>query len=150
METIPTPRVTSLQEVYRRPAYQALEPVERPAWWGVDRDVARRPGVPMMREPAPWPNSRYPIEPMRVPSPVPKHGRPNKPMPPVYGTSVGLKGVSGIIRRIAYRYPDHKPRHWLLKMFADRVDSWGTHLRRYGPLVLPLVVLGFVGKEVRT
>nr|WP_233261774.1 hypothetical protein [Vitiosangium sp. GDMCC 1.1324] len=38
----------------------------------------------------------------------PKHGRPNKPMPPVYGTSVGLKGVSGIIRRIAYRYPDHK------------------------------------------
>jgi hypothetical protein len=45
-----------------------------------------------------------------------------------------------------YRNPDHKPRHWLLKMFADRVDSWGTHLRRYGPLVLPLVVLGFVGK----
>jgi len=65
-------------------------------------------------------------------------------MPPVFGTAVPPRGLSGAIRMLAYRYPDHYPRHWFLLMFGDRVDSWETDARRVLPLVLPLAALGLL------
>jgi hypothetical protein len=139
------PIVTTPETVQRRSAYQSLQPVTRPEHWGVDRDPARRPGVPMMRtDPQPLPNTRFPPERQPGKPSSPMHGRPNKPMPPVFGTAVPLRGLSGAIRRLAYRYPDHYPRHWLLKMLGDRVDSWGHRARRYLPIALPLAVVAFV------
>src|SRR5512133_2445984 len=97
---------------------------------GIDRDPSRRPGVPRERNPEPWPNSRFPPARMRAPPSAPKHNRPHKPMPPVYGTAVPLHGLSGLVRRAAYHYPDHWMRHWTLLLFADRVDSWSLRTRR--------------------
>jgi hypothetical protein len=137
-EQIPTqePEVTNLETILSRSAFQALEPVRRPPHWGVDLDPDSRPGVPMMKtEPQIMENARWPVE-RQVGEPAsPRHGRSNKPMPPVFGTALPPRGVSGMLRRLAYRYPDHKPRHWLLKMFADRVDSWGHRTRKLLPLV---------------
>jgi hypothetical protein len=138
---------TSMEQT---PQVTTLEGVQRPPWWGVDLELARRPGVPMLwKEPRPWPNSRYPPERQPGEPSTPRHGRPNKPMPPVFGTSVPLRGVSGALRRLAYSYPDHLPRHWLLKLFADRVDSWGHRARGLLPLALPLAALGLVGGLLR-
>jgi hypothetical protein len=106
----------------------------------VDLEPARRPGVPEERPPRPWPNTRFPPERMRVPPSVPMHGRPNKHMPPVYGTAVPLHGLSGMIRKAAYRYPDHVATHWLLLMFGDRVESWGTRAGRIAKVAAPIAI----------
>lgn len=134
------PEVTTADVVQRRSGYQALQPVTRPPHWGVDRDPARRPGVPMMRKAEPWPNTRFPPEQQPGEPAAPKHGRPNRPMPPVFGTAVPLRGLSGAVRRLAARLPDHDPSYWLLKMLGDRVDLWTHRARKALPVVLPLAV----------
>lgn len=140
----PTPELSTPERVKRHSGYQSLQPVTRPEYWGVDLDPSRRPGVPMMREPQPWPNTRFPPEQQPGKSAAPMHGRPNKPMPPVFGTSTPLHGLSGAIRKFAYQLPDHYPSHWLLKMLGDRVDFWGYRARRMLPVVVPLAVLGYL------
>lgn len=110
----------------------------------VDADPSQRPGVPQERQPEPWPNSRFPIEPMRAKSSVPPHGRPGKRMPPVFSTAVPLRGLSGVIRKAAYRYPDHVARHWLLLLTADRVDSAERRLGRAMGLVGPALAVGLL------
>ena len=35
----------------------------------------------------------------------------------------GVGDFPGLIRRLAYMAPDHKAKHWLLLMLADRVDE---------------------------
>lgn len=91
---------------------------------GIDLDPARRPGVPRMHDPRPLPNALYPPEHQRSDATVFMHGRPHKTFPPVFGTSVPPAGVSGRVRRAAYRYPDHHMRHWTMLLLADRIDVW--------------------------
>jgi hypothetical protein len=48
---------------------------------------------------------------------------------PVFGTAQPLHGVSGAIRRLAYRrFSEGRLAHWLLLIVGDRVDAWGAHL----------------------
>ena len=145
----PRPERTSPEMVQRRSAYQSIQETRRPPYADVDRDPARRPGVPMMRDPQPWPNTRFPPERQPGRSAVPKHGRPNKPMPPVFGTATPPRGLSGAIRVFAYRLPDHYPSHWLLLMLGDRVDSWGTRVQRLLPLALPVAVFALFVRMAR-
>lgn len=42
--------------------------------------------------------------------------------PAVFGTSVPPRGVSGMLRRLAFRYSESDWRHWLILLGADRVD----------------------------
>jgi len=136
--------VTNPETAQQRPAYQAVEVPRRPPWAGVDQDLSRRPGVPhMRRDPRPFPNTRFPPEKQPGEPAVPKHNRPNKPFPPVFGTSTPLKGVSGAVRRAAYQLPDHDPTHWFLLMLGDRIESWGTRAKRVLPAVAALALLGY-------
>jgi hypothetical protein len=114
---------------------------------GVDLDPARRPGVPRERKPEPWPNSRPEgqITHMTARPSAPKHHRRGKPMPPVYGTAVPLSGLSGLIRRAAYRYPDHMMRHWTMLLFADRVDAWGHRAWKISKVAGPAALLLLAG-----
>jgi hypothetical protein len=90
--------------------------------WGVDLDPKNRPGIPKQlfnpqgtgahwqfpeRQPERWPREK-----------TPEH----KFLTPVFGTSCRPKGLSGLIRRFAYRYSEGRLLHWLLLMGADRVD----------------------------
>lgn len=147
MDQLPTPVVTTKEELLKRSAYQSLEPVRRPEWWGVDADPARRPGVPMMREPRPFPHARAP-EPMQGDSSVPRHGRPNKSMPPVFSTAMPLHGLSGVVRRAAYRLPDHKPGHWLLMLAGDRVENAGHRATKWLPIAVPVVLLAVAARRL--
>jgi hypothetical protein len=142
MDVTPDPVVTDAATIQRRSGYQALQRPRRPAHWGVDRDPARRPGVPMMRaDPRPFPNARFPPERQPGEPASPRHGRPNKQLPPVFGTALPLRGLSGLVRKRAYRYADHFPRHWLLMMLGDRVDAWSHRARKLAPVVLPVAAL---------
>ncbi|AVT28827.1 MULTISPECIES: hypothetical protein [unclassified Plantactinospora] len=91
--------------------------------WGVDLDPRDRPSVPKEkfdpnlsgahwtfpeRQPERWPRERS-VE--------------HRFLTPVFGTSCPPKGISGVIRRHAYRrYSEGRAAHWLLLLAADRVD----------------------------
>jgi hypothetical protein len=113
--------------------------------WGVDLDPKRRPGVPMEALPQPVPGAQTPVEPQRADEPViHKHGGLSK-MPPVYGTAVPPKGLSGVLRKVAYGYPDHWVRHWMVLLLADRVDVWEHRLRRGLPAAVGVAAVLAVG-----
>jgi hypothetical protein len=90
--------------------------------WGVDLDPKDRPAVPKEQfDPAAtgahwqFPErqvERYPRE--RSPE--------HKFLTPVFGTACPPKGLSGVVRRYAYRYSEGRLSHWLLLMGADRID----------------------------
>jgi hypothetical protein len=145
----PTPEISTAEKIQQRSATQSVQPPRRPGWADVDLDLARRPGVPHEREPKPFPNTIFPPERQPGEPAAPMHGRPNKRMPPVFGTSTPLRGVSGVVRRMAYALPDHYPSHWLLKMLGDRVDLWETRVRRVLPIALPLALLGLAFRAAR-
>ncbi|WP_413626342.1 hypothetical protein [Luteibacter sp. Lutesp34] len=97
-------------------------PQDRIPGWGADLDRSNRPAVPMERmpprlvgvhwdDPAP---QRCDVEILQST----EHFR----RPPVFGTSVPPRGVSGWIRRRAFRHSENDLRHWLMLLFADRVD----------------------------
>lgn len=113
---------------------------EQVVGWGADADPTNRPGIPMETKPEPVPGAQMPIEPQKSDYPVLMHGGKQK-MPPVFGTAAPPKALSGLIRKVAYKYPDHWARHWMMLMMADRVDSWEHNLRR----VLPLAAVVFAG-----
>lgn len=108
-------------------------PQDRIPGWGADLDRSNRPAVPMERTPPR-------LEGVHWGDPVPQrsdveilqsteHFR----RPPVFGTSVPPRGVSGWIRRRAFRHSENDLRHWLMLHFADRVDvveSLATDARR--------------------
>jgi len=98
--------------------------------WGADLDPADRPSVPKVRfEPtgAHW----------DVPEPQPElrprersieHGA----RPAVFGTSTPPRGLSGLLRKYAYRrFSEGRAAHWLILLGADRVDAIESHLRSF-------------------
>jgi hypothetical protein len=123
-------------------------PAPRPPWAGFDLDPARRPGVPKERTPAPWPHARFPPARMEATPSAPTHDRKGKPMPPVFGTAVPLHGVSGLLRKAAYRYPDHVTRHWTMLLLADRVDAWGLRTRRLLKVAVPLAAVAIIAARI--
>lgn len=96
--------------------------------WGVDLDLADRPSVPRVRfdpaatgahwefpeqQPEKWPRERS-IE--------------HAMLTPVFGTSTPPRGVSGVVRKYAYRYSEGRAAHWLMLLAADRVDAFESHV----------------------
>jgi hypothetical protein len=92
--------------------------------WGADLDPEARPAVPREkfdpglsgahwefpeRQPEKWPRERS-IE--------------HRFLTPVFGTACPPKGLSGVMRKYAYRrYSEARAAHWLLLLAADRVDA---------------------------
>jgi hypothetical protein len=101
--------------------------------WGADLDPKDRPSVPRERfdptgahwefperQPETWPRERS-IE--------------HKFLTPVFGSSCPPKGLSGVLRKVAYaRYSEGRAAHWLILLAADRVDAVESHLRSFASL----------------
>ena len=89
--------------------------------WGVDLDPKDRPAYP--KENYTRDTGAHWDFPERQAG---HEGREKSPehkwVTPVFGTSVPLKGLSGVMRRAAYRYGEGRARHWLMLIAADRVD----------------------------
>ena len=102
--------------------------------WGADLDPKDRPAFPREqpdlvsgahwdfpeRQPEQWPRERS-IE--------------HESLTPVFGTSCPPKGLSGVLRKLAYaRYSEGRAAHWLILLAADRVDAVESHLASFGTL----------------
>jgi hypothetical protein len=90
--------------------------------WGVDLDRKNRPAVPMERTP---PRFIHVAEgqPVQQAQTVEVFCSPERPgITPLFGTAQPPKGLSGAIRRLAYKLTENDLRHWLMLLAADRVD----------------------------
>jgi hypothetical protein len=101
--------------------------------WGVDLDPKDRPSFP--REQPGIPTGAHWDFPERQEEKWPRERSvEHKFLTPVFGTSTPPKGVSGAIRKYAYKYSEGRAAHWLLLIAGDRVDAWESHLKSFGTL----------------
>lgn len=91
--------------------------------WGVDADPKNDPTYPIKHrtdeEQKGYTWERPPQQPI-IGEVLHSNERPN--VSAVYGTSVPLSGLSGRIRRFAFRYSENSYGHWLPLLLADRVN----------------------------
>lgn len=90
--------------------------------WGADLDPSVRPAVPMERTPPRFVHPHY-EQPEHQPVTVKAFHSTERPgLTPVFGTVQPPSGVSGLIRSGAFRFSENDIRHWLMLLFADRVN----------------------------
>jgi hypothetical protein len=93
------------------------------AGWGVDADPKNDPTYPMKhrnngeQEGYSW--QRPPQQPIDI-EVLHSNERPN--ITATFGTSAPPSGLSGMIRRMAFKYSESSYGHWLPLMLADRVN----------------------------
>jgi hypothetical protein len=90
--------------------------------WGADLDKKNRPAVPMERTPPRFIHQHEgQIE--QQAETVEVLVSPERPgITPVFGTRQPPSGLSGMIRRAAFKTTENDIRHWLLLLLADRVN----------------------------
>ena len=92
----------------------------RPVGFGVDAMPATRPGVPRernARDPGAWWDRP---EQQRGADVLLRQGL--RAATPVFGTAQPRRGLSGLVRRAAYRFPEHRTARWALLLAGDRLD----------------------------
>jgi hypothetical protein len=93
--------------------------------WGVDADPQNDPTYPMRDisqddrsiSGLNWQRPAQQVQDVEVLMSI-EHNR----LPAVFGTSTPPRGISGIIRRIAFRRSESDWWHWLMLMGADRIN----------------------------
>jgi hypothetical protein len=100
--------------------------------WGADLDPADRPSVPKLQFHEDRTGARWEF-PERQPETYPRERSVEHAfLTPVFGTSTPLKGLSGLVRRLAYaRYSEGRAAHWLLLIAGDRVDAVESGVRSF-------------------
>ncbi|GEO94508.1 hypothetical protein [Kocuria turfanensis] len=118
----------------RRPVDRA-ELRSRIPGWGADLDPADRPSVPKLRYDPGATGAHWEVpEPQEERWPR-ERSIEHAQLTPVFGTSCPPKGLSGVLRRHAYRrYGEGRAAHWLILLAADRVDAWESHLVSFASL----------------
>lgn len=104
------------------PEAHQRKPPEGVPGWGADLDPQARPGFPMERTPPRFVNVHWDELEHQAPSVKVYHSNERPGLTPVFGTAQPPSGVSGMIRGAAFRYSENDLRHWLMLMFADRVN----------------------------
>ena len=113
--------------------------------WGVDGDPRMRPGVPMLTKPEPRGGAHW-KRPESQPAPdfpVFKRAELDE-LTPAFGTAAPPRGLSGVLRRVAYAIPENRVRHVMLLLMADRVDVLESRLLG-SPAKSLSTLLGLVG-----
>ncbi|PCD01804.1 hypothetical protein COC42_17040 [Sphingomonas spermidinifaciens] len=89
--------------------------------WGVDAEPDNDPTWPMRDragDPGPhWPRPALQRTEVKILQSIEYARR-----PAVFGTAVPPRGLSGVVRRAAFRWSESSWLHWLLLMGADRVN----------------------------
>jgi len=95
--------------------------------WGADLNKEDRPSVPklqLLETGAHW------DFPERQPEKGPRERSiEHRFLTPVFGTVQPLSGPSGAMRKFAYKLGEGRAAHWLILLYADRVDAAEHHLR---------------------
>jgi hypothetical protein len=91
--------------------------------WGVDLDRADRPAVPKERFAPESTGAHWDFPERQIERWPRERSIEHSMLTPVFGTSCPPRGLSGLIRRYAYRrFSEGRTAHWMLLMLADRVD----------------------------
>lgn len=100
--------------------------------WGVDLDPKDRPAVPKERF-DPGASGAHWDFPERQEERWPRERSIEHAfLPPVFGTSCPPRGLSGVLRKYAYRrFSEGRAAHRLILLGADRVDAAESHLRSF-------------------
>jgi hypothetical protein len=124
----------------RVPAYTADHPPvpdtdslkARIPGWGADLNKEDRPSVPKLKflDTGAW---------WDFPERQPENGARERSvehrfLTPAFGTAQPLSGVSGVLRRFAYKFSEGRALHWLILLYADRVDAAEHHIRSMASL----------------
>jgi len=89
--------------------------------WGADLDHAQRPAYPRERTPARLPHPVAAPEQQHACVEI-LHSTERPGLTPVFGTTLPPTGLSGRVRRLAFRHSENDLRHWLLLLLADRIN----------------------------
>ncbi|KAD4059792.1 hypothetical protein GD627_01485 [Arthrobacter yangruifuii] len=103
--------------------------------WGADLDPRDRPAVPRLQFDPTLSGAHWEF-PERQEEKYPRERSiEHKFLTPVFGTSCPPKGLSGVMRRYAYRrFSEASAAHWLILLAADRVDAAESHLASFATL----------------
>ena len=105
--------------VPRRPSPEELSHIQG---WGADLNRKNRPGVPMERTPPRYTDAKEGV-PEQQPERTEVLVSPERPgITPLFGTVQPPSGLSGMIRRAAFKSTENDLRHWMLLLLADRVN----------------------------
>jgi hypothetical protein len=100
--------------------------------WGVDLDPKDRPSIPRERFEPDGTGARWDFPERQQEKWARERSIEHKFLPPVFGTSAPPKGLSGEMRKYAYRrFSEGRAAHWMILLAADRVDAWESHLRSF-------------------
>jgi hypothetical protein len=91
--------------------------------WGVDADPDNNPTYPMKRNTgADHDRLNYDRAPQQPQTMEILHSNERPGITTVFGTSVPPSGLSGFLRRYAFRFSEGSAAHWLTLLIADRVN----------------------------
>lgn len=100
--------------------------------WGADLDPKNRPASRREANSESVADARRDQEYELVERQVPKVeilvSTEHKKLPPIFGTSCPPKGLSGVFRRLAFRFSEGQKAHWLILILADRIDVYESAL----------------------
>lgn len=91
--------------------------------WGIDADPENEPTYPIKKYTGDDHNRlNYEKAPQQEASVEVLHSNERPGLSAVFGTSTPPSGLSGIMRRQAFKYSENHYGHWLTLMMADRVN----------------------------
>ncbi len=89
-----------------------------------DSTTGERPGVPQMNEERrPVGHAHWNSTEKQTPLARTLRDATRAELTATFGTGQPPRGLSGALRRVAYRLPDYKVKRWALLLFADRIDA---------------------------
>jgi hypothetical protein len=92
--------------------------------WGIDADPENEPTYPMKKyNGADHQRLNYARPPLQPTNMEILHSNERPGLTAVFGTSVPPKGISGQLRRFAFRYSEGHSLHWMTLILADRVNA---------------------------
>jgi hypothetical protein len=116
----------------------ANSPKDHIPGWGIDANPENDPTYPMKhRNGADYQRFNYP-KPEQQPIDVEiLHSNERPGISRVFGTSTPPRGLSGVIRRFAFKYSESSYAHWVPLVLADRIDVIEGYLEDFGHGILP-------------
>jgi hypothetical protein len=113
------PRQNDFDLTPTRPTRESLAHIQG---WGADLDRKNRPAVPMERTPPRFttPKDGKPEQQVETVEVLVSNERPG--ITPVFSNKQPPSGLSGMLRRLAFKLTENDVRHWFLLIAADRVN----------------------------
>ena len=90
--------------------------------WGADLDHKNRPGVPMERTPPRYTPANMPTPPAQTQRVEVLVSNERPGITQLHGTAQPPSGLSGMLRRAAFKFTENDIRHWLILLGADRIN----------------------------